>query len=30
MENNTMPKVISKYCETDVTLDDLLENEVTD
>ena len=30
MENNAMSRVISKYFETDVTLDDLLENRVTD
>ena len=29
MENNTMSGVISQYCGTDVTLDDLLENRIT-
>ena len=29
MENNAMSRVISQYCGTDVTLDDILENRVT-
>ena len=29
MESNTMSGVISQYCGTDVTLDDILENRIT-
>ena len=28
MESNAMSRVISQYCETDVTLDDILEKKV--
>ena len=30
MENNAMSRVISQYCGTDVMLDDILENRVTE